>query len=350
MTIANLEDASMPPPFPDLASIRKILVIKLRAIGDVVLSTVVTQNLRVAFPAAVIHYLTEQPSHDVIRLNPFLDGGLVYNRNTMSGLDLIRLVRKGSYDLVIDLFGNPRTALVTRLSRARVRAGFRFRGRAYAYNVVVEPRGDRVHNTQFNLDALEALGIPIVDRSLHLSIAPEDDTRMGAYLERTMAPERKIVCLNPGGGWYTKRWGIERFAELGDRLVEEVGAAILLAWGPGEEKDVHDLARRMKHAPCIPPATSLTELAALLKRCALMITNDSGPMHVAAAVGTPVVGIYGPTNPLLQGPYGPQNVVVRREGLACLGCNRTTCDIGLRCMVELEVGPILEQAKRILYR
>jgi ADP-heptose:LPS heptosyltransferase len=173
---------------------------------------------------------------------------------------------------------------------------------------------------------------------------------MAGFAAQAIAAGKKIVCLNPGGGWYTKRWGLQRFAELGDRLIDQLGVAILLAWGPGEERDVHDVASRMKHPVVIPPPTSLLELAALLRRCALMITNDSGPMHLATAVGTPVIGIYGPTNPVLQGPYGSQNVVVRREGLSCLGCNRTTCDIGLLCMAELGVTPVAEQAQRILSR
>jgi heptosyltransferase III len=349
MTIAA-GDSTTHDPIPDRETVRRILVIKLRAIGDVVLSTVVIRNLRLAFPAAEIQYLTERASHDIVRSNPDLNGALVYDRKSMSGLDLIRLVRRGSFDLVLDLFGNPRTALVTRLSGARYRVGYRFRGRTYAYSIVVEPRGDRVHNTQFNLDALERLRIPIVDRSLQFVPAKDDEERMESYLRKVVPDGRPIVCLNPSGGWYTKRWGLERFAEVGDRLARENGAAILLTWGPGEEADVHKVASMMHAGAVIPPKTTLPELAALLKRCTLMITNDSGPMHIATAVGTRVIGLYGPTNPLLQGPYGEQHAVVRKEGLPCLGCNQTSCSIGLPCMLDLDVAPVLQKAKEILSR
>lgn len=343
--IHNLQDRAVPVPAAVLRSLPaiKILVIKLRAIGDVVLSTIVTKNLRLAFPGAQIHFLTEPASADVLLHNRFVDRTLVYRKKEMSGWALIRMVRRERYDLVIDLFGNPRTALVTRLSGAPVRAGFRFRGRAYAYTVLAEPRGDRVHNTQFNLDALTALGIEIQDRNIYFSFGPEDGAFVSAFLADGPPP---LVCINQGGGWYTKRWGREKFASLADRLVEEYGVRIVLAWGPGERGEVEELRGMMKREAIIPPATTLSQLGAMLARCALMITNDSGPMHIAAAVGVPVLGIYGPTNPALQGPYGSSHVVVRKESLDCLGCNFLECPIGHPCMRELDVHAVMAAVRQ----
>jgi len=108
---------------------------------------------------------------------------LVYDRQTMSGLALIRMVRREKYDLVIDLFGNPRTALVTRLSGARDRVGYRFRGRSYAYTMVVTPRGGEVHNSQFNLDAIEHIGVPIVDRELRFFRGKDDEAYVQQFLQ-----------------------------------------------------------------------------------------------------------------------------------------------------------------------
>ena len=326
----------------DRAGVRSILVIKLRAIGDILLSTVVTKNLRDAFPDARIMYLVEPPGVDVLRGNPFVDGTVVFDRRTMSGAALIAAVRHGGFDLVIDLFGNPRTALVTRLSGARYRVGYRFRGRSYAYNIVVEPRGDRVHNTRFNLDALEALGIAITDSNIYFQWAGEDESRVRRFLDEAGLSDHTLVGLNTGGGWYTKRWGLERFAALGDMLAARYGVRIVLLWGPGQREDVETVQGLMHHTPFIPPETSLSQLGALLRQLTLVVSNDSGPMHIAAAVGTPVLGIYGPTNPALQGPYGDRHVVVRREGLDCLGCNRTQCPIGHPCMLTLEVDTVMQ--------
>ncbi len=332
----------------DRGSIRKILVIKLRAVGDVLLSTIVTKNLRLAFPEASIDYLTEPPSRELLETNPFLDSTLVYDRTTMSGAGLIRMVRDGGYDLVIDLFGNPRTALVTRLSGARYRAGFSFRGRRYAYNILVEPRGATVHNTQFNLDAIQAIGVEIQDRNIYFQYSPKDEEFARAYVRRSGIGNRLRVGMCTGGGWYTKRWALDRFAALADILIERLDAAIILLWGPGQLTDVENIRLQMKGAPFIPPGSTLLQLGALLKQCSIVIGNDSGPMHIAAAVGTPVLGIYGPTNPVLQGPYGDRHVIVRREGLDCLGCNLVSCPIGHPCMNELSVETVLDGVLRLL--
>ncbi len=332
----------------DRARVRDILVIKLRAIGDVLLSTIVLRNLRLAFPESRIDFLVERSAADIVRGHPDVNGTVVYDRSSMSGLDLIRLVRKKKYDLVLDLFGNPRTALVTFLSRAPWRVGYRFRGRTYAYNIVVSPRGGHVHNTQFNLDALTAIGVDILDRTLSCSPTAADFENVDRFLAEAGLTGQTMVALNNGGGWYTKRWGPEHFAALGDRLSERYAAAIVLIWGPGEEAEARDIASRMSSRPFIPPPTTLMQLGALLKRCMMLVTNDSGPMHIAAAMGTPVLGIFGPTNPALQGPYGEGHAVVRNETLTCLGCNLTSCPIGHPCMIGLTVDTVLDSAGALL--
>ena len=327
--------------------VRRILVIKLRAIGDVILSTIVTKNLRLAYPDAHIDFLTEGPSRDVVSGNPFLDGVIIFDRKKSGPLALIRDVRERRYDLVIDLFGNPRSAILTLFSGARYRVGFDFRGRRHAYNIRVPSRGGTVHNTQFNLDAIEAIGIPVADRSLHLGITNEGDPMVDAFFDRS-GLDGVIIGLSSGGGWYTKRWPLERFAALADLLVERHHASILLLWGPGQLDDVHKITAMMRNVSHVPPPTTIQQLAALLRRCTFVIANDSGPMHLATAVGTPVLGIFGPTNPTLQGPYGDQHLTVRREGLECLGCNLVKCSIGHLCMQELSVETVLEQAEHLM--
>ena len=326
----------------DRSRVHKILVIKLRAVGDVLLSTIVTKNLRLAFPGAQIDYLTEPPSVDVLTGNPFINNIHLHDRVTMTGVRLVQFIRSGRYDMVIDLFCNPRTALITRFSGARYRAGYRFRNRAYAYNIMAEPRGNRVHNTQFNLDALEAIGIAIQDRNIYFQVAESHSRYVEQFLLHAGLRSRSLIAVNAGGGWYTKRWGLDRFAELSDRLIDTYGVSIVLLWGPGQMADAEKIQSLMRYRPFIPPATTLKQLGALLRECVCVISNDSGPMHIAAAVGTPVLGIYGPTSPLLQGPFGEQHVVVRNEGLKCLGCNYTKCPIGHPCMLELSVESAMQ--------
>jgi heptosyltransferase-3 len=332
----------------DRSIVRKILVIKLRAIGDVLLSTIVTKNLRQAFPEGEIDFLTELPSRDVVRGNPYLNTTLVYDKVNMSGLELIRLIRTRSYDLVIDLFGNPRTALVTRVSGARYRVGFDFRWRRYAYNIVAQPRGAHVHNTQFNLDALAAIGVDIQDRNLYFPLASEDLAYVDEFLARAGLTQQFLVGVSAGGGWYTKRWGLDKYAELCDRLIKRYKATVILTWGPGQRQEVETIRSKMTGEPFVPPATTLRQLGALLQRCSITISNDSGPMHIAAAVGVPVLGIFGPTNPVLQGPYGSKHITVSKSDLDCLGCNLTKCPIGHPCMLELSVDEVMGGVERLL--
>jgi len=214
------------------ADVRRILVIKLRAVGDVALSTIVLENIRRALPDARIDFLTETASAEIVRSHPAVSSALVYDRHQMSGWDLIRLVRKSRYDAILDLFGNPRTALVTRLSGAAVRIGYRFRGRTYAYTHVVEPRGGVVHNTQFNLDALEAVGIPVVDRSIRLYPSDDDRRMIDQFLGSAGLQGKTLVALNASGGWYTKRWSTANFAALADRIVSTTDGRASSPGGP----------------------------------------------------------------------------------------------------------------------
>ncbi len=329
------------------SKIRKILVIKLRAIGDVVLSTVVIPNLRKAFPEAVIDFLTEKPSRTIVEGNPHVSSVLVFDPRTQRGIDVILAVRRNRYDLVIDLFGNPRSAVITLLSGAKHRIGYRFGWRRWCYNIVAEPRGGVVHNTDFNLDALRIAGIPVEEKVLHVPISPEDELFADRFFTENNVKEKLTVAINAAGGWYTKRWSVARYAALADIISERTGAAIILLWGPGEREEVERMQSMMKQNALLIPQTSLNQLAAILKRCSMMVTNDSGPMHIAASVKTPIVAIFGPTNPVLQGPFDTASEIVRNERLDCLGCNLTTCPIGNPCMEQLSVDEVLTAFERL---
>jgi lipopolysaccharide heptosyltransferase II len=333
-----------------MQSPRKILVIKLRAIGDVILATPVLENLRQAFPLAQIDFLTEKSCWPIMRGHPVVHEVLVLDRQKPgASRSLIRHIRECHYDIVFDLFGNPRSALLTWLSGAPTRVGFRFRGRKHAYNIKVEPRGDRVHEVEFNLDALRALQIPIVSRRLHVAVDAESENFAAQFWRENDLENRLAIGLNASGGWYTKRWPLESFAQLGDRLRRELNAVVLLLWGPGESDDVKKIAQMMREPSLPAPSTNLKQLAALLSRLTLLVSNDSGPLHLAAAMGTRVVGIYGPTRPDLQGPWGKDHETVVKAGLPCLGCNGVTCKIVTHdCMRQLGVEEVLEAVRRCL--
>ena len=333
----------------------RILVIKLRATGDVVLSTPVIENLKRRFPRARISFLTEEASADILRWDAFLDDLIVlpvgrwkragFWRSWREQACFYRNLRRKRFDLAIDLFGNPRSAVLTWLSGAENRVGYAFRGRRLAYNTVVTPRGQAGHEVLFHLEALEALDIPVVTTRPVVAIPGAAERKANRWLCGHIQGNGTVIGLNPGGGWAIKRWPPDRFGRLADALIDEFGVDVLVTWGPGEEGLVEEVAGAMRNRPLVIPAATLAELGAYLKRCRLLVSNDSGPMHMAAALDVPTVGIFGPTDPLAQGPWGDGHGVVRKESVDCLGCNRTECPIGNICMTTLEPGEVLARIR-----
>jgi len=255
-----------------------VLLIKLRAIGDVLLSTPVVENLSREFPHLSIDFLCEKFASDVVHGNSHINSVLVFDKKKDASLDLIRKIRSRKYDIVIDLFGNPRTALVTRLSGARHRIGFPFRGRKYAYNHLIQPRGDKVHNIDFNLDVLRAFNVPITASEPQFPLDEKSEEFAYRWITAEGLTGKCIIGINPSGGWSTKRWDLESYAVLIKELNQRYRFPVVLFWGPGEEKDVRSIQNAAGVPVAIIPKTSLKEMGALLKHCSYLISNDSGPM------------------------------------------------------------------------
>ena len=305
------------------------------------LSTPVVQNLHDHFPLAKIDFLTDKFAADVVIGNPWVSNVLTFDRKRDSSVGIIRQVRGKSYDLIIDLFSNPRSAIITGLSGARFRAGFPFRWRKYCYNIIIPPRAGNIHNVEFNLDCLRRLDIPVHHFQPYFPLNDGAKQFAAEWLRREHLEGKLVIGLNPSGGWYTKRWGLEHYARLGDLICERYGASMIILWGPGEEDDARFIKERMRIPAYTSPKTTLSQLAAMIHRCAFIVSNDSGPMHIAASLGIPTLGIFGPTNPLQQGPYGDIHRWVRNEELECLECSLTACPIGNICMTQLEVERVM---------
>lgn len=336
----------------------RILVIKLRATGDVVLATPVIENLKRRFPRARLSFLTEEASADILRWNPFLDELIVlpvrrWERAGFRGswreqARFYRNLRRKRFDLAIDLFGNPRSAVLTWLTGAPDRVGYAFRGRRHAYNTVVTSSDQTRHEVLFHLEALEAMDVPVAADRPSVAVPGTVEGKADRWLRENAARARGVVGLNPGGGWAVKRWPPEYFGRLADALIDEYGVDVLILWGPGEEGLAGQVAGAMNNRPLLLPAVTLAELGAFLKRCRLLVSNDSGPMHMAAALNVPTVGIFGPTDPRAQGPWGDGHGVVRQENVDCLGCNRVDCPIGNICMTTLEPREVLAKVRSFM--
>jgi len=333
-----------------MKDVEKILLVKLRAIGDVVLSTIVLDNLRAAYPQARIDFLTEESCAAVVVGNPILNNVLIMprgRRHLFKRLRLLLQVRHVNYDLVFDFFGNPRSAILTWLSGARIRVGYDFRVRKLAYNRIVPSRAKSVHEADWHLDGLSHLGLPIVSKQLNFAIGEGSRNFAQQYWRQAGLKDVPVIALNFSGGWPTKKWPLDRFAHLADLLIDDLGAAVLLLWGPGEKPEA-ELLRSLASRPVrLIPETTLKQLAALLERADLLVTTDSGPMHIAAAMGTPCVALFGPTHPGGQGPYGEGHQILTADGVDCLGCNRTRCE-SMHCMSAITVGETMNAVQRCI--
>ncbi|MDD5363577.1 MAG: glycosyltransferase family 9 protein [Ignavibacteria bacterium] len=324
--------------------IRKILVIKFGGMGDVLLSTPVLPNLRAYFPEAEIDYLTLIKNRDILMDNHYINRVLTYDSRIDRSYDLLRHMRKKGYNLVIDLYGNPRTAFLTWMTGAKYRVGFIFRGRSYAYNIKGPGRGGEVHNTDFNLDALTLAGIPIVSKKLNLSVNIVHDEFADKFINGNNLQNEFLIGIALTGGWESKKYKLNDYVEFIMRLNERYKVKYVLIWGNKSElKDAEHIKKLFPHVSFVIPESSIRYLAAIIKKCDVIAGNDSGPLHIAGAMGKPVLGIYGPTNPKLQGPYGEQNVIAENTKLECLHCNLLECPIGNICMTELSKEYLVEK-------
>ncbi len=328
--------------------IKKILLIKLRGIGDVILSTIVIDNLRKEFPQADIDFLTEAASRPALEFINEINEVLIFNRkSSFERFKLFFSIRKKKYDLVLDLFSNPATAQITKLSGAKYRAGFPYKGRKYAYNLFGPAERDKFHAAELHLEFLKRIGIKASEKKLLFGLTSEDRKFAEDFI-KTNFPANEMICgISPSGGWPSKKCDPEKFAEIADSIVNKFNAKILIIWGPADKAEAEEIKSLMINESVFAPPTSIRQMAALIEECDILIANDSGPMHISTAVGTPTLSLHGPTDPKLQGPYGDKHEYLRLEDLHCIGCNLLECPFNHECFRDLPVERVLEKVKII---
>jgi ADP-heptose:LPS heptosyltransferase len=260
--------------------------------------------LRSRYKDSHIAFLTEKESSDLLSLNPYLNEVIVLDRkryrNPLYSIKKIWEVRKGSFDLVIDFFGNPRSAYFSFLSGAKHRVGYEHPFRRRFYNMVIKNDETPKYAAQSRLGALKILGIE--NREVDLDFFIPDEARLFAkkfFEENKIGSKNLLISISPTSRRHFNRWALERYAQLADWLISQFDAKIILVWGPGEKGVVEKVKYFMKKDPLIFWETkNLFELGAILERCDLHIGNDNGTKHIAVAMGKPTITIYGPHSPI----------------------------------------------------
>ena len=283
---------------------RRILIIQLRRIGDVLMCTPAIRSLRKNFSESFISFLTEKESEPLLRFNQYLNEKIILDRKKYSNffylLKTIRNLRKLHFDLAIDFFGNPRSAYLTFLSGARTRLGFDLPRRRFLYNILASRGTSSEYAALSRLKALKPLGIESDDCKLDFFLSDEARSFAEQFFQKeNLNSENLVISVSPTSRRKFNFYSLNRYAQICDWLVQEFGSKIILVWGPGEEHIVREISSKMRNEPIIsPPTPTLLELGAVLKRCDLHMGNDNGTKHIATAVGKPTFTIYGPNSPL----------------------------------------------------
>ncbi|MBI3330973.1 MAG: lipopolysaccharide heptosyltransferase II [Candidatus Omnitrophica bacterium] len=338
---------------------RRILVIRLDRLGDVALSTPALQALRERFPHAFIAMLVRPPCRDVVEGHPALNEVIGYDkdgahRSLRATVRFARSLRRYEFDTALVLHPSNRSHWIPWLAGIPVRIGYnRKSGWLLTHRFPHRKQEGQQHEAAYTVELLAPFDIPDEVVPPVVPVQPDAAKRVDALLTAcAVGPHERLVAIHPSASCVSKRWMPERFAEVADRLVAEQGVRVCLVAAEADAAHAQQVARAMRQ-PALDFAggLSVAELIALLRRCRLLLSNDSGPVHLAAAVGTPVVDIFGRNqaglSPQRWGPLGEGHVVLHKE-VGCVTCLAHNCDIGFLCLTSLSAEEVYRAAVSVL--
>jgi lipopolysaccharide heptosyltransferase I len=337
---------------------KKFLIIRMSSLGDVILSTPVPQTIKEEIPDAFLCWLVEERNASILKNNPYIDGLVVSTKSIKGILRAIIELRKRKWDICLDLQSLFKSALFAFLSGARKKLGLEKVERGahifYDYCVPNIPFSHAVENnllaTYVAIHSLKKKAINIEQNILKVkkdgrNIRPRiyltDEEKRRA--EKMLNIKKPIVVLCPGTTWDSKKWFPERWAKVGDALIED-GFEVIFIGGKEDVSHIRDIISYMNHNPIdLAGKTNIREASAVLQKSQLAISVDSGAMHMASAVDTPVIALFGPTDPKIQGPYGEKNEVLYKK-LPCSPCRRRMCP-HKECMKLITAEEVIEKAR-----
>jgi lipopolysaccharide heptosyltransferase I len=344
-----------------------ILIVKTSAIGDVIHTLPALHSLRRHYPEARIDWLIEAAAADIVSGHPELDRLLVSKRKRWMQalrrgperlgawremLAFVRELRATRYDLLIDFQGLLKSGMLVGLSRAVRKVGFG-RGMEHAecsylfLNEKIPPVDMNIHAVKRELMLLEAIGVPTEEVVFDVPLMPENFRQINDLLRaKGIADPSRVAAINPVATWPTKLWDNAGFAQVADWLAGQ-GLSVVFTGGRGDRPVIDAIMARMREpAVSLAGDTTLKTLAALYRQAALVVSTDTGPMHIAAAVGAPVVAIFGSTAPWRTGPYGEKHQIVRLD-LPCSPCLKKECS-HYSCMKKLGADLVIAAVQRLL--
>lgn len=348
------------------SNLRNILVIRLGAMGDIIQVMPAVKCLKTAFPSAHLTWLVEDKLADLVKGFPDVDEVITFPRRQWQAClkrptrcftmvsafqTFLGKLREREYDVALDFHGNFRSGLLTHLCNAKIKIGFS-PGYCKEFNAVftgvhVTPPQKKMHRVDKYLSLLRGLGIEAIYQRPSFSIPDADRLFIDHYLRDNRLNQKPIAIIHPGTSLFGKykRWPLENYARLADRLIQEFGYSVVFTWGPLEYQMARDIVSSMRcHATIACKTSSILQLIALLQRARLYIGGDTGPTHLASCLGVPTIAIFGPKDPQVYAPYDKNAVVVRKD-IPCSPCSRRTCD-NVICITAITPEDVLDRVSK----
>lgn len=348
--------AEQAPPL-QTNELKSILILKLGSLGDVVHTLPLVNVLRDSFPRVRIGWIVEKRFSDLIERHPSVDEVFVFDRvksisrSFRAFIRIVRKIRSKKYDIIVDLQGNLKGSLFVLLSGCCRRMGFR-RGSSRIENVSTFFTNWKVaeegsHIIERNLSFAKVLGVEGRNISFRISVLESAKRDIDDFLKGKNIQDRQIVIMHPGVTWVTKRWALKNYSLLAEKITKRFSnSAIVVTAGPGESALADKIQKSCSAHTVVAKNMNLSGFTALLDRCDVFISSDTGPLHLAAALGKKVIGLYGPTDPVRNGPYGSANFVIRKE-MSCSGCWQRKCS-DVRCMDGITVSDVMGKVEACL--
>lgn len=339
---------------------KRILVTRTDRIGDVILSLPAIKAIRKAFPDDYIAVVVQPRIDDLLKGNPYVDEVIVYDKSKkhkglLKNLGFIKWLRVKKFDVVLNLHSTKRMNLLCFLAGIPRRIGYA-RGKAdflLTDKIEYTKKLGEKHEAEYSLDILRYLGINSEFSNPFICVQHEDEKKAEEILEGLgVGPGEKFAILHPGASCKSKLWPLENFAKAGDMLAENLKIKVMINLAPDQAGLGEKVKGMMKNQPvlfCSP--TTLGELAALFKKASLVISNDSGPAHIAAAVGVPVISIFGRNqkglSPARWRPLGDKAIAIHKD-VGCAECLAHDCKIDFLCLKSISAQEVFEKAKSLI--
>lgn len=338
---------------------KRILIVRLDRIGDVVLSTPVIKGLRDAYPDSHIAMMVRPYAREIVEGNPYLNEVIIYDKDGRHGgivgnFKFIQELKDKKFDIAIALHPTNRTHIVLKLAGIPERIGYdRKAGFLLTKRIPHTKQFGMKHEIDYALDILKYIGIEPKDRTLYMPVNGVSERKIEGILKENGVKDSDIlIAINPGASCASKRWGIENFADVANGLIEKYGAKVVVISGRSDRHFGDKLASFITR-DCINLSgkTGIGDIASLLRRAKLFISNDSGPVHIGCAVGIPVIAIFGRSDrglsPERWGPSGKHDVALHKS-VSCEICYAHNCKSGFKCLDSITPAEVIAAAGKIL--